>query len=147
MNHNIHHLRRPSSAGIKYQRGWTLWSILFVLGTILFFAYVGMQLVPVYSANSNVVNAMKVSVEGKNLRTIGRAQIIKSMQKQLYLDGMSNLIDYKKQLKVSRNKNRLLVQADYERKIPLFFNISVAADFAPKVECALGGTQCTATSF
>jgi len=134
------------TSNIKRQQGWTMWSLLFVLGVLMLFAYVGMQLVPVYGANGNIVNAMERSVDNKDLRKITRAEIIRSMNSQLYLDGTHELLDYKNDLKVSRNRNKFIVQVSYERKVPLFFNISVAADFKPKLECGLSGS-CTTTSF
>ncbi len=137
--------RAAGFSDIKRQQGWTLWSLLFVLGVLLFFAYVGMQLVPVYGANGNIVNAMERSVDGQDLRRITRAEIIRKMNSQLYLDGTHQLLDYKNDLKVSRNRNKFVLQVNYERKIPLFFNISVAADFEPRLECSLSG-QCTTTS-
>lgn len=143
LKNNVGRLAGPSN--IKRQQGWTLWSLLFVLGVLLFIAYVGMQLVPVYGANSNIVNAMERSIDQQDLRKITRAEVIRKINSQLYLDGTHQLLDYKNDLKVSRNRNQFILQVTYERKVPLFFNISVAADFAPKVECSLSG-QCTTTS-
>jgi len=126
---------------ISKQTGWTFWSLAFTLAVVGFFGYVGMQLVPVYSGNQNIHNAMKKSVDGKDLRKVTRSRIIADMDKQLYLDGsheMLNLKD-KKVLIVKRVRNKLTLEAVYERKVPLFFNLSVAADFNPKVECDLTG--------
>jgi len=47
---------------INQQKGWTMWSLMFVLGVVGLFAYVGFQLVPVYSANSNIKNAMQLAI-------------------------------------------------------------------------------------
>lgn len=124
---------------IRRQAGWTFWSLIFTLGVLGFFAYVGMKLVPVYGANGNVQNAIKRSVDGKDLRKITRTQIKNDIEKQLNLDVSEGIINYKTDLKVKRARNTLVVEAIYERKIPLFFNLSVTADFHPKVECDLTG--------
>ncbi|RBP49271.1 DUF4845 domain-containing protein [Arenicella xantha] len=127
---------------IKHQGGWTFWSMAFTLSVLMFFAYVGMQLVPVYSANQNIQNAIFRSVEGSDLRKVSRAEVIKRINQQLYLDGSHKILDYKNDLKITRSRNSFLVQAKYERKVPLFFNISVAVDFSPKAQCDLNG-RCT----
>lgn len=134
MNNNI------KMQNFKSQAGWTIWSLIFTLGTIGFFAYVGMKLVPVYSENQNIVNAMQRSIENQDLRRVTRGKIIQAMEKQLYLDGADELIDYKEALKVTRNRTELNIVLDYERKIPLFANISLVASFNPSLECDLGGS-------
>ncbi len=123
----------------KSQAGWTIWSLIFTLGTIGFFAYVGMKLVPMYNENQNIVNAMERSLENANLAKISRRDIINSMEKQLQIDGDDNIIDYKKALKVSRDRTTFKISLDYDRVVPLVANISVLAEFTPALECDLGG--------
>ena len=124
---------------IKSQGGWTIWSMMFVLSTIGFLAYMAMQLVPVYESNSNVKNALRTSVQNNDVQKITRGQIIKGMRQQLYLDGGSDYIDYKTDLKVTRDRSKLVITVDYERRIPLFANISVVVDFKPTLECGMSG--------
>lgn len=129
--------------GMRKQAGWTFWSLLFTLGVVGLFAYVGMQLVPVYSGSNNLYNAMKQSVDGKDLRKVTRRNIINDLNKQLYLDGNDELIDLndKDVLKIRRARGQFTIEAEYVQKVPLFFNLSIAADFNPKLECSLSG-QC-----
>lgn len=127
---------------IANQQGWTFWSLMFVLGVLFVAAYITMQLIPIYGANNNLKNSMKVSVEDKDLRQITRSQIIKGMQAQLYLDGSSSIIDFKKDLKVTRNKKELVIQANYSRDVPLVMNLRLVADFNPALKCPLAGGQC-----
>ena len=83
--------KKTKMRNIKSQAGWTIWSLIFVLGTVGFFAYVGMKLVPMYNENQNIVNAMQRSIDSTDLRRVTRTQIIKSMEKQLYLDGADEI--------------------------------------------------------
>jgi len=122
------------STKIKSQSGWTFWSMLFVLGVLLFFSYVGFQLVPVYAANENVLNAMERSLDDADLRTINRSAIVRKMEAQLYLDGSHQLINYRNDLKVKRSRKMLILEAKYQREIPLFFNLSMLAKFDNKIE-------------
>lgn len=131
-----------SLSNIRTQAGWTFWSLSFTLAVVGLFAYIGMQLVPVYSGSNNLYNAMKQSVDGKDLRRVTRTQIINDLNKQLYLDGNDELLDLrdKNVLIVKRARNQFTVEAVYEQKIPLFYNLSISADFNPKVECDLSGS-------
>lgn len=122
------------STKIKSQSGWTFWSMLFVMGVLLFFSYVGFQLVPVYAANENVMNAMERSLDDADLRTINRSAIVRKMEAQLYLDGSHQLINYRNDLKVKRSRKMLILEAKYQREIPLFFNLSMLAKFDNKIE-------------
>lgn len=124
---------------IKAQGGWTFWSMVFTLGVLGFFVYVGMKLVPIYSGNSNVKNAMKVSLKNVDVRKATRSQVVKGMKGQLYLDGGGPDIDYKEDLKIVRDRNKLTVSIDYQRIVPLFSNISILVDFNPILECSLNG--------
>jgi len=127
---------------IKRQGGWTFWSLSFTLGVLAFFSYVGMQLVPVYSANSNIENAMKISVEGVDLRKVRRGQIIEKMRGQLYLDGTHKLLNFKDDLVIKRSRSLFTLQIAYERRVPIAGNISLVTSFNPTLECNFSGV-CT----
>ncbi len=127
---------------INRQGGWTFWSLTLTLAVIMFFAYVIIQLIPVYSANGNVVNAMELSVKDVDLQGVTRREIIRKLDDQLYLDGSHELLNYKEDIAISRNKEKVVLQANYQRKIPMFFNIKILVEFTPEIECTLDG-QCT----
>ena len=131
--------RQIEIQNFKSQGGWTIWSLIFVLGTIGFFAYVGMKLVPMYSENQNIVNAMERSVANADLRRVTRGSVIIAMEKQLYLDGADEIVDYKKAMTITRDTKSFKMVVDYERTVPLFANISILASFTPILECDLGG--------
>ncbi len=121
------------------QQGWTIWSMMFVLSVLFVMAYIGMQLVPIYSANSNVKNAMYVSLEDKDLRKMTRVKVVRGMKSQMYLDGSADLFDFKEDLKLSRSKNTFTIEVTYEQEVPLIANLVLVAKFNPKVECELSG--------
>lgn len=116
-------------SNIKQQNGWTFWSLMFVMSVILFFTYVGMQLVPIYAANENVKNAMIRSIDDEKLSKLNRAVIIRKMNAQLYLDGSHKLLNYKTDLKVRRSRKLFIIETHYRREIPLFYNLSIMATF------------------
>lgn len=111
------------------QGGWTFWSLMFVMAVVLFASYIAMQLVPVYAINENVKNAMRVSLYDLDFRRATRAEIIRKMNQQLYLDGTHKLLNYKTDLKVKRSQKKFILETHYQREIPLFFNLSLIARF------------------
>lgn len=113
----------------RAQGGWTFWGLAFVLGVLGLFAYIAMQLIPIYSANRNVQNAMQVALDNVDTRAVSRSKIIRSMEGQLYLDGAHNIIDYKKQLKVKRKGQNIILDVNYSQEVPLFYNLSLKAQF------------------
>ncbi|NND81494.1 MAG: DUF4845 domain-containing protein [Gammaproteobacteria bacterium] len=130
----MRNIKQNSFASIHRQRGWTFWSLSFVGGVVILFAYIGMQLVPVYIANNNIINAMERSMDDADLRKIGRAFIIRKMKAQLYLDGTYDILDYKKELRVRRSKTKMILETKYEREVPLFFNVALIVRFDNNVE-------------
>jgi len=121
---------------LQYQRGATFWSMCFVLAVLGLFAYVGMQLVPIYTVNSNVKNAMNLTLDDSeiDLQAATRSQIEERMDKQLYLDGSHNVLNYKKDLKIRRSDQKFILETSYTRIVPLFFNLSLMAEFNNVVE-------------
>ena len=119
---------------IQRQQGWTFWTLLFTLSVLMFFAYIGMQLVPVYSANENIKNAMERSVEDVDLSKVNRSVIVRKLNDQLYLDGSHKLLDYKTDLVVRRTRQIFTVETHYQREIPLFFNIYMLVKFDNVIE-------------
>ena len=119
---------------IEQQKGWTLWSLIFVIGVLILFTYVGFQLVPVYTTNSNIQKAMQLSLDNLSSNKISRAAIRKTIDAQLYLDGTHELLDYKNDLEVKRTQRELVVQINYERRVELFYNLSLVATFENEVK-------------
>ncbi len=119
---------------VSTQKGWTLWSMIFVIGVIVLFTYIGIQLVPVYTTNGNITKAMQLSLDNLSANKVSRAAIIKTIDAQLYLDGTHELLDYKKDLEVKRTPRELVINVNYERSVPLFYNLSLVATFENQVK-------------
>ena len=98
-----------------------------------------MQMVPVYAVNSNIKNAMELSLEDIDLRRVTRAQIVRSMQQQLYLDSSHRILDYKNDLKIQRSRDQFIIETKYQSEVPLFSNVSLLFKFDNRVERDLPG--------
>lgn len=119
---------------INREQGWTFWSLITTLAVAGFFAYAIMRLVPVYSTNQNIKNAMEVALEDEDLRTMTRSKVLRKLQGQLYLDESHRVLNYKKDLFVKRSRKKFIVETKYSREVPLVFNLSLKADFHNVIE-------------
>ncbi len=113
--------------------------MLFVASVVIFAAYIGMQLVPVYSTNNSIQNAMELSIQDQDLRRVTRRQIVQRMSRQFSLDGVRNIIDFKSHLKVSRSRDQFIMETTYEREVPLVHNVYLTIKFNNRVERDLDG--------
>ena len=119
---------------IEQQKGWTLWSMLFVIGVLVLFAYVAFQLVPVYTTNESIKSAMQHAIDNVPPTQARRSAITEKMRSKLYVDGNHRLIDYKKDVDIKRTQRELIVKVDYESRVPLFYNLSIVASFENEVK-------------
>jgi len=115
---------------IDKQEGWTMWGLIFSLMLVVFFGYIIMQLVPVYTENSNIKRAMDVALDNSGTaQSLSKSNYTRALRKQLYIDGNHNSIDYKDDIMFKRKSGVVKIDLDYERIVPLFFNISLKLDF------------------
>ena len=119
---------------IDQQKGWTLWSLLFVAGVLILFTYIGFQLVPVYTSNESVKKAMQLAMDNVSGSNVNRTAVIKTLDNQLNLDGILGIIDYKKDLEVKRTQRELFIRVNYQRSVDLFYNLSLVATFENEVK-------------
>ena len=119
---------------IDQQKGWTLWSLLFVAGVLILFTYIGFQLVPVYTSNESVKKAMQQALDNVSSSKVNRTAVIRTLDNQLNLDGILGIIDYKTDLEVKRTQRELFIRVNYQRSVDLFYNLSLVATFENEVK-------------
>ena len=126
--------RQTKLSNIKTQQGWTMWSLMFVIGVLVLFGYIGLKLLPLYTTNSNLGKAMQQTINEVDKSKISRSSIINKLNKQLYIDGNDDLLDYKNELDIKRTQRELVMTVNYERRIDLFYNLSLVATFSNEVK-------------
>lgn len=119
---------------INKQAGWTFWSMLFIAALAVFTAYIVMQLIPVYTVNASIKNSMERSLDDVDLKRATRAQVVRNLQQQLYLDGSHETLDYKRDLKIQRSKAHFIVETTYQQEVPIFANIFLLIKFNNRVQ-------------
>ncbi len=123
-----------SYSSSHHQKGLTMWSFLFVGGVVIFCMYIGALLVPVYTADGAIKDALESSVEKVSRSNIRKKDIIKEIDKRLYIDGVYDIPDLKEAVQVKKLRSGTTVSVDYKKEIPLFYNIGMYLDFKHVIE-------------
>ena len=113
----------------KSQLGLTLWSGLYLFGSIAFIALCSIKIGPLYLNEFQVNRAVRdtaaqFSVIGGNVDV---AAIRTSLQRRWDIDYLSQIEP--RDIKVVRTATGLFLSYDYDAEVPLFANIIVVAQF------------------
>lgn len=113
----------------KAQLGLTLWSGLYLFGSIAFIALCGIKIGPLYLNEFQVNRAVRdvaaqSSVVGGDIDV---AAVRSSLQKRWDIDYIGQLEP--RDVKVVRTTGGLFLSYDYDAEVPLFANITVVANF------------------
>ena len=118
----------------KYQSGMTMWGLLFVLGTLAFFLFLGFKLFPPYMTDFKVKSAMDSLQRDPNAGTMSIADIREAIRKRLEIDSADDLFDLNKVLTIEPRGRVKVIHFTYETVIPMAYNISALLDFDHSVE-------------
>ena len=116
----------------KPQRGYTLISLIFILGVLGFFVLLIMKIGPIYMDHSKVVNALAAIEKSTDVTSQSEEAIRTSLAKRFNMNYVS---DIKPQdVKIIKRGNYLKVQADYEVVQKIMGNLSVLVQFNDFIE-------------
>ena len=110
---------------MKKQRGVTLTGLLFWCIVIAFVAILGMKVGPEYMEYFKILKSVKsISAEAQG-KTVG--EIRAAYDRYADVNYISTLkgVD----LDISKDGNAVVIEFAYEKRIPLFYNVSLLIDF------------------
>ena len=116
---------------MRKQKGMSLVGFLIVLAMVVFFAYLGMRVTPIYLEFYSVKNAMNGVANEPGSANFSPFDIKDKMLSRLYVsytDGNVGVED----IKVVRN-NGVFLQVNYEVRKPVMGNLDVIATFDERV--------------
>ena len=119
------------------QAGASMWGLLGGSALLILFALVTMKLVPAYLDNNKVASALASLAETPGVNTMSRRQVINKVDNTLYIDMASDLLNLNEALVITKTKNTKVFSINYERVIPMAYNISALLDFENSVEVSL----------
>ena len=120
----------------KRQRGMGFAGVLAVLVGIIFLAIIGMKMVPAYLEYFAIKQAVAAITQGGQLRNATVADVRKAFELRQAVDDFTSVGP--KDLEITKDGNEIVISFAYEKRIPLFYNISILIDFA-------GSSQPTST--
>ncbi len=112
---------------MRKQQGLTLIGFALVLALVVFFAYVGMRLVPLYLEYHAVVGAMERLQEDPMAARLSPAAIRERIMRSLYVSYATDNVQ-RNDIQVKR-QDGVQVRVAYEVRKPLVGNIDVVVSF------------------
>lgn len=121
-------------SNMSKQKGASMWMLILGSALIVLFALVTMKLVPAYLDNNKVVHALDSLKKQPGVGNWSRRQILERVDNTLYIDLASDLLDLNEALVITKTKTKKVISIDYERVVPMAYNISALLDFENSIE-------------
>jgi len=113
-------------AVMKQQRGVTLIGLVVICMIVVFLAIGGLKIAPAYIEYYNVKKAIVGVAQTTSRGTV--LEVRQAYDRRAAIDDMEIITG--KDLEVTKEGNDLVISFSYEKRIPLFSNISVVINFA-----------------
>jgi hypothetical protein len=113
---------------IRNRKGLTLIGFLVVLVVVLFFAYAGMRVIPMYLEYQALISAMDKLKNDPAAKAMSPPRIKDSIQRSLWVSYSSNNIK-NEHIRVSKKSNGVNVRVAYEVREDFLGNIDIVASF------------------
>ena len=113
---------------IRKQNGLTLIGFFIVLTMVLFFAYAGMRVIPMYLEYYSLVQAMDTMKSEPKAKTMSPGQIKQNLRTKLWVSYSDNNIQ-DKHIRISKKTNGINLRVKYEVRKPFMGNIDIIGHF------------------
>jgi Domain of unknown function (DUF4845) len=119
---------------LKRQSGMTMWSLLFVFGTLAFFLFLFFKLLPPYMDDFKIKSALDSLGRQPDVGTMTVPEVKEAIRKRLEIDSADDLFDLNKILTVEPRGKTKSIHISYETVVPMAFNISALINFDHSIE-------------
>jgi Domain of unknown function (DUF4845) len=116
----------------RKQQGYTLISIIFILGIIGFFVMLVLKIGPIYLDHSKVKSALAALENTTDIETLSEPEVRSTLSKRFDMNYVSDL--KAQEVKITKRGNYLKVQAKYEVVEKIVGNLSVLVEFDDVME-------------
>ena len=116
-----------SISKLKKQQGMTFIGAIFVIASIVFFAMLGLKLVPAYLEFMNIKNAVKKLGNDASFNSMSKKELSNAFDRSAQIDDFTSVTGA--DLQVAKTDGGNVVSVKYQKMIPLFANASVLLDF------------------
>jgi len=118
---------------LKRQSGMTMWSLLYVLGTLAFALFLFFKLLPPYMTDLKIKSALESLGRQPDAATMSKGDISEAIRKRLEIDSADSF-DLGTHLTVEARGSSKVIRIAYETTVPMMFNISALLNFDHRVE-------------
>ncbi len=117
------------------QRGLSFLGLIALVGMLGFAAVIGLKLIPVYMDSWKIDGIMTAVINEPGVNEQSRQEVINAMLKRLDIDAVEgvNYSNWKERLSVTKRKNNVTIDVNYEITTPLIGNLSLLAVFEKSV--------------
>ena len=117
------------------QRGLSFLTLIALVGMLGFAAVIGLKLIPVYMDSWKIDGIMTAVISEPGVNEQSRQEVINAMLKRLDIDAVEgvNYSNWKERLSVTKRKNNVTIDVNYEITTPLIGNLSLLAVFEKSV--------------
>lgn len=112
---------------LERQRGLGWFGLLFVFGTIAFFAIIAVKVGPIYMNHMTVMKIVKSVADNPDYASAPPSEIRSTLERRWDVDYVKYLDD--KDVKIKRGKQGRLLAYDYSAEVNLFYNIFVVVKY------------------
>jgi hypothetical protein len=118
----------------KRQTGMTMWSMLFVIGTLAFFLFLLFKLLPPYMDDFKIQSALDSLGRQPDAGSLTVPEVKEAIRKRLEIDSADDLFDLGKILTVEPRGKMKRIRVNYESVVPIAFNVSALINFDHAIE-------------
>lgn len=119
--------------GLIKQQGLSSSNLVVVIALFGFFLTLAFKMGPVYLDNMGVRSAMKSLAEGNpDLASMSKGEVRSQLSRYFLINNIrdKNITD----IEVVKQKDRLLINDEYEVRVPLFLNVDVVMAFRNQID-------------
>lgn len=117
----------------KRQSGMTMWSMLYVIGSLAFVAFIFFKLFSPYMDDFKVKSALESLGRQSDAGTMTVPEIQEAIRKRLEIDNADDF-DLSGSLTVTARGKTKVIRINYESVTPMLFNISALLTFDHSIE-------------
>jgi hypothetical protein len=112
----------------RLQKGMSAIGILVVLILVVFIALIGMKVTPAYIEFFAIKKAVAAIAQSGELRGATTADVRKAFELRQAIDDFTSVGP--QDIEIVREGSQVVISFAYEKRIPLFYNVSLVVDFA-----------------
>ncbi len=116
----------------KRQQGFTLITLVLILGLIGFFTLLTLKIVPIYLDHGKVSSALTALKQMPDIQSKSEAEIRESLAKRFNINYVYDVT--KDDIKIIKHGSYLKVDIEYETVVKLAGNLSALAEFHDSIE-------------